>query len=144
MELPNMISKIGDFAKKLVDESDLDKVLLELKEVDKVTERIFDGDIKKKYPEKVEKANSLLNILTKDVKGRVYKGNLSDHIYEYQQWLKFTYKNIFGQHFGDPKAQAFIKSKLGGKGLYEEGYKAASAHRKQNEGLGGTPLRMYH
>lgn len=141
MELMKIISEIIKFSKPFLNE----EATNELKKADEFLDNAVTTDVANKYPEKTKQIDGLLTLLTTDVKGRVYKGNIADHIYEYRQWLALTYKTLLGPKFMDENILKAIKSKIEGKKLWEEGgYKSTSAYRKITEGLSGTPLRMYY
>jgi benzoyl-CoA reductase/2-hydroxyglutaryl-CoA dehydratase subunit BcrC/BadD/HgdB len=127
-----------------LDGRDIKQAIAELKEIDNTTGKKLIEDVKGKYPEKVKELIEIFNVKTTNVKGRVYKGNVADHIYEYRQWLAQNYKTLFTLHFMDPNIREFLTGQLKNRGLYTQGYKTTSQHRRANEGRGGTPLRMYH
>jgi benzoyl-CoA reductase/2-hydroxyglutaryl-CoA dehydratase subunit BcrC/BadD/HgdB len=142
------IAKVLQAAKKLggsvLDDLDIKQVLAELKEIDNTTGKKLVEDVQGKYPEKVNEFLEIFKLMTTDVKGRTYKGNVADHMYEYRQWLAQTYKTLTTLHFMDPGIRAFLTEALKGKDLYMQSYKLTSQARKANDGRGGTPLRMYH
>ena len=142
------IAKVLQAAKKLgssvLDDLDIKQVLAELKEIDNTTGKKLVEDVQGKYPEKVTEFLEIFKALTTDVKGRTYKGNVADHVYEYRQWLEQTYKTLFTLHFLDPGIREYLTGVLKGKDVFLQGYKTTARDRKANDGRGGIPQRMYY
>jgi hypothetical protein len=137
-------TQLADICSHFLKTDDWKEARNELSLIDEQILTRFKNEIENKEPEKFNKFKTIWEILISEGATRKWKGrSLSDHLYEYRQWLNINYDNLIRPKLTPMPDHPRIKQ-LMSKHIHLLQHKATTRLRKFTAGRRGYALRMYY